>query len=352
MNRLSHIRETLPKNIHDNKSFPQIEFLLLDYNSADGLEDWVRMNMMDHIRSGVLKYFRTTEPSYFSMSHSKNMASNLSSGDVLCMIDADIYAGFNYAFWVDSVFSRSGPNTVVTHTEKDCLSHGDLGGKQAYHKEFFTQVRGFDESMSGYGMDDMDMVNRLVKAGGTRVFIRNKEYSRYISHSTEDRLKNYWFINNLECMYILKAADIEVRNVILYLMKDDTYYMVTYKFDSTLLNDKTLSMGGRGWAVHKDDHKKGKIEKMGNGLMLDGEFYLYMSGKGGPLASFDGNKQEIWERVPDDRSSFINLIMSFSDCLNRIRYQENDTSQRTVNPQGWGKGTAFLNFDYNVPIHV
>ena len=41
MNRLYHIRETLPRNVRDNKDYPYVEFVLLDYGSDDGLEDWV-----------------------------------------------------------------------------------------------------------------------------------------------------------------------------------------------------------------------------------------------------------------------------------------------------------------------
>ena len=45
MNRLHHIRQTLPKNIADNSDYENVEFILLDYNSSDGLEEWVKETM-------------------------------------------------------------------------------------------------------------------------------------------------------------------------------------------------------------------------------------------------------------------------------------------------------------------
>ena len=39
--RLRHLKQTLPKNIKDNSNYPFIEFVILDYNSQDGLGDWM-----------------------------------------------------------------------------------------------------------------------------------------------------------------------------------------------------------------------------------------------------------------------------------------------------------------------
>src|ERR1700748_3109986 len=89
MNRLMHLSETLPRNIRENMDYPNVEFVVLNYNSRDDMDNWIKYNMMDYIRSGILKYYKTTEPAYFDRSHSKNMALRLATGDILCMVDAD-----------------------------------------------------------------------------------------------------------------------------------------------------------------------------------------------------------------------------------------------------------------------
>ena len=70
MDRLHNLKETLPKNIKDNEEDDDLEFVILDYNSSDGLEEWVKNNMMEYIDSGRLVFYRTEEPKYFDMSHS------------------------------------------------------------------------------------------------------------------------------------------------------------------------------------------------------------------------------------------------------------------------------------------
>src|SRR6187402_2937648 len=164
MNRLPHLKETLPVNIKDNINYPHIEFVVLDYNSADGLDGWVRSEMMSYIEQGVLKYYRTDEPTHWSMSHSRNMALNLASGEITCLVDADNYAGPDYAFWINSVFEQHGKEAIVTTHVDGTLPHADQGGKMAFHRDYFNVLRGFDESFYGYGMEDIDFVGRMEQA--------------------------------------------------------------------------------------------------------------------------------------------------------------------------------------------
>lgn len=60
MNRLKHLQETLEKNILDNFLVDEVEFVVLDYNSQDGLEEWIAQSMMKYIEMGILVYYRTT----------------------------------------------------------------------------------------------------------------------------------------------------------------------------------------------------------------------------------------------------------------------------------------------------
>jgi len=325
MNRLSHIRKTLPVNIQENIDFPNIEFVLLDYNSADGLEDWVRANMMHHIESGILKYYRTTEPAYFSMSHSKNMVSSLSSGNILCMIDGDNYAGANYAGWINSVFVKKGEDSVVSAFTSDGLKYIDMGGKIAFPRHLFTEARGFDESFVGYGMDDKDLLVRLEKAGGIPVTIEDKAFMRFIEHSQVERLSNYHLLNNLESLYV-QPADLTPPVTALYVMNDNSFYEVVYKFDEKFSNEWHSTLGG--WYVEKNGYKKGSFDRR---KFKDTEI--------------------AWHKIESSNNYYIHLVKGFSECHNRIRYNENREGHGIVNPQGWGNGTVYLNFDYTTPMH-
>src|SRR4051812_24283390 len=86
MDRARHITETLPKNIADNK---EANFVVLDYNSQDGVAGWIRDHMIDHIRSGKLTFYRECTATHFSPPHSRNVCALMAEGDVICNIDGD-----------------------------------------------------------------------------------------------------------------------------------------------------------------------------------------------------------------------------------------------------------------------
>ena len=52
MNRLKHLRRTLPKNIADNKDYDNCVFVVLNYNSQDGLHEWMLKEMAAEIKGG------------------------------------------------------------------------------------------------------------------------------------------------------------------------------------------------------------------------------------------------------------------------------------------------------------
>ncbi|MBS1664511.1 MAG: glycosyltransferase family 2 protein [Bacteroidetes bacterium] len=351
MNRLYHIRETLPVNIEQNLGYPDIEFVLLDYNSGDGLQDWVRDNMMAHIKSGLLKYYRTEEPEYFDISHSKNMASRLSTGDILCMIDGDNYAGDCYAHWINSIFLRQGRNALVVVSKEEAMKHGDLGGKLSFHRDFFFDVRGFDESLAGYGMDDVDLADRIELAGGRKVYMEDPAFLKFIHHPEIDRVKNYRLINNLDGMYVSIDEFRPTRTAVLYVMKDDTYHQVLYEFDETIKNDRLLSM--KGWYVKKGGYTEGVVERTQDGIALLGkEKVQYRRDAQRSLSCYLNGKKMTWANITADNPLYLKLIFAYNTSRNFLKYQENHANRLGVNPSGWGRGTVYCNFNYHNPIHV
>ena len=89
MGRLHHVEKTLIKNIKDNSEYPHLHFILLDYNSKDNLESWIKDQMGSYLQSGLLSYYKTTDPVFFHRSHARNMAFRLAEDGIICNIDAD-----------------------------------------------------------------------------------------------------------------------------------------------------------------------------------------------------------------------------------------------------------------------
>ncbi len=353
MNRLPYLCQTLPVNISENLHYPQIEFIVLDYNSKDDMENWIRLNMSYHLESGVLKYYKTYEPAHFLLSHSKNMAMRLASNDIVCMVDADNYAGPDYAGWINTAYNSTGKDRVITTLRRDDIPHRDQGGKLAFHRDFLYAAKGFDEALIGYGFEDIDLVNRLEQLGCQRMFIEDMEYLKYISHSDEERVKNFHLINNLQTLYMRISGPINIQNRVMYLLKDNTYFDMFYEFDETLNTNPILSYSG--WVLNESESQKGRFKREPGVLSLasnNGTQQIYKEDSRGALISIGKGEPSVWKQIGEDNKLFTRLLLAFGECFNRVKSRKNENDHNSVNHTGWGKGTVYLNFDRQSPIHI
>ena len=167
MNRLDDLMITLPANIGANEDYPDLEFVLLDYNSTDGLERWVRRRMMKHIKSGRLVYYRTDGPADYSMSHSRNVAFKLATGNIVNNLDADNFTfdgqpiDRSWAHWLNDRANENPAKTVFCKTRQITIMHGRIG----FWKNDFMALGGYNEDFKGYGHDDLDLVARAIGSG-------------------------------------------------------------------------------------------------------------------------------------------------------------------------------------------
>ena len=159
MNRIEDVKRTLPKNIADNSDYPNVEFVLLNYNSRDGLDEWVRDNMLDYIRGGVLKYYKTTDPEYYSMTHSRNISFSLASGDIVNNVDADHFTNKGFATCINLLANQKHRKTVFVKSRQK--NRGRLG----FFKKDFMWLGGYNEEIEGYGFDDEDLLARAYHCG-------------------------------------------------------------------------------------------------------------------------------------------------------------------------------------------
>jgi len=106
MGRAHDLKVTLPRNLEHNAAYTNVEFVILDYNSRDDLEDWMRRNMMHHIEAGTVAYYKTVEPRYYTLCHSRNVAFLAASGDVVNSVDADNFTGEGFAAYVNRLANQ------------------------------------------------------------------------------------------------------------------------------------------------------------------------------------------------------------------------------------------------------
>lgn len=217
MNRRSHIEQTLPVNLAQNKS-GSIQFVLLDYNSNDGLDEYIRTNFQQEIGEGRLVYYKYANASRFHRSHSRNMALHLATGDIVCNLDADNFAGENFGEYVQNLMAGKR-NLCLTGLENQ-WKH-DASGKLCVSKSNFLEVTGYDENFSGYGFEDYDIVNRLQMHGCDTFTINKVEFLEAISHDDLDRLSNEEFCQKVYAVYVHYID--ESNSKLLYLLNDGQF---------------------------------------------------------------------------------------------------------------------------------
>ena len=165
--RLDNLKQTLPQNIKDNSDYDNVEFVVLDYNSKkDDVNGWIKSEMMKHIESGKLIYCRTEEPEYFDMSHSRNIAFQVATGDIVNNIDADAftppsdYFKCGFANFINKLANEQPEKAIFAKSRQL------LRGRQGYFKKEFIEIGGYDETnLKFYGHDDANLQNRAWELG-------------------------------------------------------------------------------------------------------------------------------------------------------------------------------------------
>jgi hypothetical protein len=153
MNRVESIKQTLIENIKASGHL-NVDFVLLNYGSKDGLEEYIKETCMPYIFSGKLKYYRVLDNiEFFHHARAKNIAYKLSSGNLVFNSDAE---WFSYSSLFNLVFEE-----FKTGEENKTLHIGGRGGALVNYKKHFEMIHGYNEEMVGWGFEDSDFFNRL-----------------------------------------------------------------------------------------------------------------------------------------------------------------------------------------------
>jgi glycosyltransferase involved in cell wall biosynthesis len=150
--RLWQLQQTLPQNIR--KLDKDSEIVILDYQSPDGLKDWLFGTFPAEIEAGKLKYFRLEDNYNYSSSYAKNVAHKLATGEILFNLDADNYIYTGLLAELRNL--RDDMLFLPRLFGNDEGSYGRLG----YTKATFERVGGYDETIVGMKGDDGDFRTR------------------------------------------------------------------------------------------------------------------------------------------------------------------------------------------------
>jgi glycosyltransferase involved in cell wall biosynthesis len=347
MNRLMHLKQTLKKNIEDNKDYGNVEFVLLDYNSTDGLEEWVKTSMKRYIKQGVLVYYKTNEPIFFNRSHSRNMMFKLASGDIICNIDADNFTGKGFAQYINEKFIENDNILLVADTRVKFYYLRDAVGRFCSKREDFLKITGYDEQMTSYGSEDIDLYKRILSLGRERAIIENTDFLKSIPHGDEERTKNESMKKNLKNVYVNYISAWKSELILLY--KNNAFEkgtLVPNKHKSflpiSIQEGKWLT--GQ-WQLNEQElvltHENGAVETFTS--TNKGKTFVATAGETTPSVFYKNTiKMFLFE-----------ILILHPAITNQEKHMKNLKEKKIyVNTSAFGQGVVYKNFDYAQPVHV
>jgi glycosyltransferase involved in cell wall biosynthesis len=153
-----------------------VEFILLDVGSTDGLFQW----LTDEGLLVKIKYVKENLPLH--MSKLKNRAHQYASGDLLVSLDADNGIGPLYC---ERLLSEVQDDHTLLHAWSGDWTDGTCG-RMAYSLELFNCIGGYDESMGPVGSQDIDLRDRTKASGKTIRVITEEDVVGFAIPNSKD----------------------------------------------------------------------------------------------------------------------------------------------------------------------
>jgi hypothetical protein len=346
MNRLYHLQQTLEKNIIDNYLVDDVEFVLLDYNSNDGLEEWVQQNMQSYINSGILVYYKTLDPQYYHRSHSRNMAFRLANAKIVCNLDADNFLGEGFAVFMINQFEKE--KNIFYISDLLCC---DIYGRVCVKNSDFKLIRGYNEALQSYGCEDEDLFNRLQNLGLTQKHFDNPDYYNCIKHSDEERIKDEFMSKNLQKAYISYINP--YTSNILFQYKNFTFAQYTlidnlhFNLYTDFSGNKIGFFDERKHITVEKDFQKGIWHQNNDEITLIQNDYTIVFNQ--ETSEFIYQNRTYYAIT--DNNLLTEIMLSLSLAINSHRIQH-ISKEKSINEQGFGKGTVFKNFNIHKAINL
>ncbi len=354
-NRAHHLKDTLIKNIRDNLDYPLCSFIVLDYNSEDDLEAWLRQHCQEFITSGRLIYYKTFRPKSFHRSHSRNVVFRLAQAEILCNVDADNFIGRGFANYINQSYQNNkNCFLVVDYTSKELHYFKGSMGRICVRKNDYLRIRGFDEFMEGYGFEDMDLIKRLEKAGVKKKFIDNSDFLQTIPHDDVQRISDEDLYKSFK--HVLIKYDTFYRSDLLFLGNEGTCQwgtIVDNYNESTQTRENVFSpIPKYAFDLYQANWINGNWIMNDRGLCevnLQNSVSFRLQSTTGEHLEFREETGNSYYEITDPY--VVNTLLKFHpEIRNRNQMLRNLKSDAKLNPGGFGNDRVFKNFDYENEI--
>ncbi|MBS1664533.1 MAG: glycosyltransferase family 2 protein [Bacteroidetes bacterium] len=178
----------MPVNLlHNKKHRNDVEFVLVDFGSEDGLGQWIASNFAAELEEGYLVYHFANGLKTWHASVAKNTSHYYAGGQYLVNLDCDNYTGPQGAEYLLDKFFLYGDKTIL-HQFSGNPGDGSYG-RIGVHRRFFFSVGGYDQSFEPMGYQDLDLILRLQELGLQYRWLKNPVYTSAIPNTKYDSIK-------------------------------------------------------------------------------------------------------------------------------------------------------------------
>lgn len=183
MNRKDDLMATMPSKIAAAKASPPVEIAVVDYNSGNGLRDFIN-DIIDSTYlggGGFFTYRKYTGRDTYHAAHANNLAMMLGGGEYVVLIPADVFIEPGFIL---SLRENIDQGCVWSNTSRKHRS------AIAILRNEFIAMGGYDEHFEMYGPDDIDIIERLERRGCKRGEIPD-EFVSSIYTPPDRKVENY-----------------------------------------------------------------------------------------------------------------------------------------------------------------
>lgn len=270
----------------------------------------------------------------------------MAEGEVVCNLDAGNYLGRGFAEFMLKEFNNK---ERLFYTSNLC--YRDVFGRVCLERKEFVEARGYNEVFVGYGLEDVEFFNRLLCRGLVQEIFNQKEFYNVLMHADEERIAQEFLLKKLQSVYLDYINPYSTRVLMLYkgqrfgigVIQNNIAMNYNHPDESDMLKQ---CIGDKYRLVIKGEWKEGIWDEMENGIRLNfKDEEMILRNKSNCLYDFNHQYYKV-----KDANLIVVIVMGVTEAINYLKMKKMDNDCKTVNPNGFGQGIVYRNFDYTNKI--
>ena len=171
----------MPYLIKAAKTSPPVEVVIIDYNSKDDLEEYIKSVKQEN-PDFLLTYRKYVGRDTYHMAHARNLSVLSASGEYIVIFSTDLFPHEGFIPTARQLIAETGADWLYTGLR--------FLGVIVVKKSEFVTAGGYDERFEFYGPEDKELNARLTRRGLKSAWY-SEELLGIIPTPDSEKAKNY-----------------------------------------------------------------------------------------------------------------------------------------------------------------